>query len=68
MYNPHYQTRPLCKSAKRFAECQISGTRQSRSLLRAALGKEKHSATVALPSARQAHIQTNLKDKDKKKE
>jgi len=38
-------------SAKIFAECNISGTRQTKSLPSAALGKTKHSAKNILPSA-----------------
>jgi hypothetical protein len=34
-----------------FAECQISGTRQRGYLPSAALGKVRHSAKIALPSA-----------------
>ena len=38
-------------SAKFFAECQKSGTRQRPSMPSAALGKELHSAKISLPSA-----------------
>ena len=46
---PETETLP---SAKFFAECQKSGTRQRPSLPSAVLGKELHSAKIYLPSAR----------------
>jgi hypothetical protein len=43
--------RPALPSVKRFAECYMSGTRQTPSLPSVTLGIKKHSAKYILPSA-----------------